>query len=91
MVTIIASLPAGKKGQAYSQTLGAEGGTTPYAWSTAQQQQENGLPPGVSLSSSGVLSGTIASGATASNYTCTLKVLDSGGTPALLKASITVS
>ena len=46
-----ATLPAGRYGEAYSQTLAATGGTPPYTWS--------GTPPaGLSLSLAGVLSGT---------------------------------
>jgi large repetitive protein len=48
------TLPAGTVGTAYSQTLAAGGGTTPYAWSVASGT----LPAGVTLSAAGVLSGT---------------------------------
>ena len=48
------SLPAGAVNTAYSQTLAATGGTTPYSWSVSA-----GTPPaGLSLSAAGVLSGT---------------------------------
>ena len=87
MIAIIAPLPAGTQNKSYSQTLGAEGGVSPYTWSTAIEQGQSGLPPGVSLSSSGVLSGTpTASGL----FTCTLKVLDSSGTPGYIVSSITI-
>jgi hypothetical protein len=47
-------LPDGTGGSAYDQTLAASGGTPPYQWSLA-----NGtLPPGITLNSSGRLSGT---------------------------------
>jgi hypothetical protein len=49
------SLPNGKKGTAYSQTVQATGGTLPYTWSITVGT----LPNGLSLnSSSGVISGT---------------------------------
>ena len=67
------SLPAATKTGTYSQTLGATGGTTPYTWSVAVGT----LPTGLSLSSSGVISGTVSS--TAINETFTVKVTDSDG------------
>ena len=48
------SLPAGAVSTAYSQTLAATGGTTPYSWSVSSGT----LPAGLSLSAAGVLSGT---------------------------------
>ena len=50
-----ASLPAATGGAAYSATLAATGGTTPYAWSVTA----GSLPPGLTLNAStGVISGT---------------------------------
>jgi Putative Ig domain len=68
------SLPAGQPGVAYSQTLTATGGTgTGFAWSVSS----GALPSWASLNAStGVLSGTPASGGTA---TFTAKVTDSIG------------
>jgi hypothetical protein len=66
-----ASLQSGTVGLAYSQTLGASSGVQPYTWSLAGGTL---LPPGLSLSSSGVISGTpIATGTT--NFT--VQVTDS--------------
>ena len=48
------SLPAGAVNTAYSQTLAATGGTTPYSWSVSAGT----LPAGLSLSAAGVLDGT---------------------------------
>jgi len=49
------SLPNAKKGTAYSQTLQATGGKTPYTWSIVS----GSLPSGLSLNAStGVISGT---------------------------------
>ncbi|MBL8173813.1 MAG: putative Ig domain-containing protein [Bryobacterales bacterium] len=47
------SLPAGNVGTAYTATLGAVGGTSPYSWALL-----GGAPTGITLSSAGVLSGT---------------------------------
>jgi len=49
------SLPGGQVGAAYSQTLAAAGGTAPYTWSVAS----GSLPAGLSLSTAGVISGTL--------------------------------
>jgi hypothetical protein len=57
-----ASLSAGTAGTAYSQTLSVSGGTPGYAWSLAS----GGLPAGLSLSPSGVISGTPSAAGTAS-------------------------
>ena len=49
------SLPGATPGSAYSTTLAATGGTTPYTWSVSS----GALPPGLSLNAStGVISGT---------------------------------
>jgi len=47
------SLPNATHSEAYTQTLSATGGVAPYTWSTSTT-----LPAGLSLSASGVLSGT---------------------------------
>ncbi len=47
------TLKAGTSGKAYTATLKATGGKAPYAWSIAS----GGLPPGLSMSPSGVISG----------------------------------
>ena len=52
------SISSGSANVAYSATLAASGGTTPYNWKLTTGQ----LPVGITLSSSGVLSGTPTSG-----------------------------
>ena len=64
------TLPDGTVGTAYSQTLAASGGTSPYTWSLTWE----GLPPGLNLSSAGVVSGTPTDYGT---YSFTLQVNDS--------------
>ncbi|MFO3706358.1 putative Ig domain-containing protein [Xanthomonas codiaei] len=66
-----ASLPAATAGTAYSQNLSASGGTAPYTYAITA----GALPAGLTLSSSGVLSGTpTASGA----FNFTVTATDSG-------------
>ena len=74
LVITTTSLPGGTVGAAYSQTLAATGGTTPYTWS----MNGGSLPTGLSLSSGGVISGTPT---TANTYNFTVHVVDSQGTP----------
>jgi hypothetical protein len=61
------SLASGKVSVAYSLTLSATGGLTPYIW------VGTGLPPGLWVSSNGVLSGTPI---TAGTYVVTIDVVD---------------
>jgi len=68
-----ASLPSGTVGVAYSTTLAATGGTTPFTWSLTSGT----LPTGLSLNpSTGAITG--ASSVTATNVALTFKVTDSG-------------
>jgi Putative Ig domain len=68
-----ASLPAGTEGTAYSQTLAATGGASPYAWSVSN----GSVPPGLALGgSTGALSGTPS---TSGSYSFTAQVKDSVG------------
>ena len=64
------TLPGATVGVPYSQTLGAAGGTLPYAWSL----QAGSLTPGLTLSTGGVISGTPNTAGTAS---FTVRVTDS--------------
>jgi hypothetical protein len=65
------SLPGGYLGLVYSQTIRPIGGTSPFVFS-----ETGALPPGLTLSSSGVLSGTpTATG----NYSFTITATDSRG------------
>lgn len=65
-------LPAGREGDKYSVVLSASGGVEPYAWSVRERE----LPPGLTLSSSGLLSGQPVDRGT---WVFSVKVTDSIG------------
>jgi uncharacterized protein YhjY with autotransporter beta-barrel domain len=67
-----ASMPNGMVTRPYSQQLSASGGTAPYTYAF----NSGTFPPGLSISSSGVLSGTPT---TAGSWTLSLKATDSTG------------
>ncbi|HEU4390781.1 MAG TPA: S-layer homology domain-containing protein [Blastocatellia bacterium] len=72
---------------AYSQTLAASGGTTPYTWNLATGST---LPGGLSLSAGGVISGT--SPVTSANvYNFTVEVRDSASRLGTKAFSLTVN
>jgi hypothetical protein len=72
-ITTFATLPQATQTAAYLATLEASGGSGSYTWSLASGST---LPSGLTLSSAGVVSGTLASSVLAENYTFTVKVTD---------------
>jgi hypothetical protein len=64
------TLPDATVGTAYSEQLAASGGVTPYKW------KATGLPTGLTLSKTGLLSGTVDASVTPGNYPIQLKVTD---------------
>jgi len=66
------TLPAATGGAAYNQTVSASGGTGGYTYSLST----GALPPGIALSSAGVVSGTPT---TAGNYSFTVTATDGFG------------
>lgn len=79
-----AALPNGTAGVAYSQSLAATGGVTPYAWSIAA----GALPAGVTLAANGTLSGTPSANGT---FNFTARVTDSTQTVATQALSLVVA
>jgi hypothetical protein len=83
-VTTTSPLPSGQISAAYSTTLTATGGTTPYTWSISA-----GTPPsGLTLSSAGALSGTPTTSGPA-NFTA--KVSDAAAQTAAAPLQITIA
>ncbi len=92
------SLPAGTVGTAYSTTMAASGGTTPYTWSVA-----SGLPAGLTINSTtGIISGTPTTAQTAgftvqaidsASHTCTraLSIVINSATAASTVVSVASS
>jgi hypothetical protein len=85
LVISTTSLPDGKVGVAYSQTLAATGGTPSYTWT----QTAGLLPAGLSLNPSGQISGTPTAAVT--NSALTFKVTDSGSTAQTATVNLTLT
>jgi hypothetical protein len=77
-------VPATTQNATYSNTLAAAGGTTPYVWSLAN----GSLPPGITLSPAGVLSGSPTASGT---YPFTVRVRDAAGDAATVTLSLVVN
>lgn len=78
------SLPEATLNESYSETLTAVNGTKPFTWSVSS----GSLPPGISLSAAGVLSGTPTASGT---YTFTVTVGDSAKPPASDSAALSLT
>jgi len=73
VITNIATLPAATQGAAYQGTILAESGTAPYSFSL---KPGSVMPAGLSISSAGLISGTVSSTAAIQNYTFSIGVKD---------------
>ena len=78
-VSTYPTLPSGTQGYAYQATLTATSGTPPYSWSLASGST---LPSGLSLSSAGIISGTLGSGVGLGSYSFTATATDSASSKA---------
>jgi hypothetical protein len=78
-----ATIPDGFVGGSYDQTLSAIGGSTPYTFDLAAGT----LPTGLTLGSSGTLTGTTAAGGT---YTFTVRVTDAASCTGAHDYTVTV-
>ena len=82
-IVTLSPLPTGTPGAAYSQTLAATGGLPPYAWSLVS----GALPSGLTLSTSGALTGAPSMGGI---YNFIIAVTDSASAVASVTYSLTV-
>jgi hypothetical protein len=83
LVITTQNLPAAVQGSAYSQTLAATGGSGGYRWSLSA----GSLPTGLTLESSGRISGTVTGGSS----TFTVEVTDTAGAAATKNLSLSVT
>lgn len=70
-ISTFSVLPQATASAAYSATLATSAGTGPFVWTVAKSST---LPAGLTLSSTGVISGTLASTVTPGTYTFTVQV-----------------
>ncbi len=80
-------LPQATKSSAYQTQLTASGGTPPYTWSVAAGSS---LPLGLTLSSAGLLSGTLDPSVNTGGYQFTVQAMDSLGATATSKLTFSV-
>lgn len=80
------TLPNATIGTAYSQQLSASGGKSPYTWSLTAGAT---LPAGLTMASSGVISGTPSSAAVTSSFSVT--VTDSASSPTSATQTLTIT
>jgi Putative Ig domain len=78
------ALPGGTAAKPYSTTLAAVSGTQPYHWSLASGM----LPPGLTLSPTGTISGTPTAGGT---FAFTVKVTDSAHPAATATQALSIT
>lgn len=86
-MTSASTLPGGTQGYPYLAVLQAAGGTPPYQW---RVKPGSVLPQGLSLSSSGTISGSIAGTVAVGNYTFTVQAKDSGSPTRHFSKDLTV-
>jgi hypothetical protein len=77
-------LPSGEDGVPYNQTIAASGGVIPLTFTTSS----GSLPPGLTLSSAGVISGTPS---LSGSYAFTVKVSDAGTPPLTVSQPYTIT
>jgi hypothetical protein len=81
------TLPQATKSSAYQATLATSGGTGPFTWKVASGSS---LPGGLSLSSAGVISGTLSSSVGTGSSTFSIQVTDSASKTATTKFTLGV-
>jgi hypothetical protein len=84
-ITTTSPLPAGEIKVPYSQTLTASGGTPPYTWSVSAGSS---LPSGLTLSSTGAISGLPSS---SGSFSITIQVADNASPPVIVTKQFTLN
>ncbi len=84
IITTTSPLPDANVGSNYSLTFGASGGTAPYTWTVFS----GSLPPGLSLSTTGTLTGVPA---VAGNFTFIVRLADAAQVSTQSTFSLTVN
>jgi hypothetical protein len=83
-VTVLPNLPGATQSAPYTAVLTGAGGKTPYSWSLV-----SGRPPsGLSLSKTGVISGTLQPGFSVGTYAFTVRLTDSSTSPLSVDANL---
>jgi hypothetical protein len=81
------TLPSATQSALYQATLAATGGIAPYTWTLATGST---LPAGLSLSSSGIISGSPASTVKTGNYLFTATASDTNSPPSTVSTVLTL-
>ncbi len=84
-------LPAGTVGHSYLAALESAGGVGHVTWSVLPGTGAKVLPPGLSLSSTGTVSGTIASSAAIGTYSPVIEATDSATPPNTATLTMTLA
>jgi Putative Ig domain len=84
LIVATTTLPAGVAGNAYDQVLVAAGGNQPYTWTVSK----GSLPPGLTLSPAGEISGTITGAA--NTYSFTVQVTDTSSPARVLTQDLSI-
>lgn len=87
-ISTFPTLPIATEGGAYQATLTAVGGVGQTNWTLASGSS---LPAGLSLSSSGLISGTVSSSVGLANYSFVVQVTDSNNPPSTASLLVTMS
>jgi hypothetical protein len=82
---ITTTVANGQVGVAYSATVSAQGGTTPYSWTVTTPAT---FPPGLAFTSGGVITGTPTAAGT---FTFTVQVADAGALTATQALTLTIA
>jgi len=86
-ITSFPILPSATKGAAYSAPLNATGGTGALTWTLGSTSK---LPAGLTLSTSGLISGTVSSSVTAGTYKFIVQVTDANSDNASVTDTLVV-